>query len=255
MSDVKMVNVSLTPIDEKMLLGGSKSRRRTRRGTKSREEEDVMMGGGEEALNPPQTPAAVQQPIQIAKMDQEPISPLAPVPPTIPPQVVPALSTTTTVGGAGTVNIKPKVNATETVVAAAAPAVKILPTKKRITNVPSANATLKKPKLIVPVSAAPENGAARRSGGDSTQSGGGAGHLKKTRKFKQRTVSITVKPSKASRKFRRTIKRRVHTMPISAVKRLLIKKGIIKPKSDTALPPEDIMRSMLADYMMLHNSE
>ena len=85
-----------------------------------------------------------------------------------------------------------------------------------------------------------------------TRTGGGP---KQTRKFKERKISITMKPSKASRKFRKTVKARVAAMPAAAVKKLLLRKGVLKPKQDGSAPPEEMMRGMLTDYLMLHNSE
>jgi hypothetical protein len=64
-----------------------------------------------------------------------------------------------------------------------------------------------------------------------------------------------MKPSKASRKFRKTVKVRVAAMPAAAVKKLLLRKGVLKPKKDGSAPPEEMMRGMLTDYLMLHNSE
>jgi hypothetical protein len=44
-------------------------------------------------------------------------------------------------------------------------------------------------------------------------------------------------------------------MPLQQVRRLLLRKGVLKPKKGTAAPPEEMMRSMLVDYMMLHHAE
>jgi hypothetical protein len=155
--------------------------------------------------------------------------------------------------------IKPKTSS----VAAPVSAPKILPTKKRISTAPAAQ-TLKKPRLLVPISGgAPPQLAATAAATATpasvekepvagTRVGGGP---KQTRKFKERKISITMKPSKASRKFRKTVKARVAAMPAAAVKKLLLRKGVLKPKQDGSAPPEEMMRGMLTDYLMLHNSE
>jgi hypothetical protein len=44
-------------------------------------------------------------------------------------------------------------------------------------------------------------------------------------------------------------------MPIANVKKLLLRKGVLKPKEDGKMPPDDMMRSMLKDYLLLHTAE
>ncbi len=278
MSEIKEVSVHLDPIAEKALVGGKSRRRRTRK-ARAEDESDAPTVGGGGALSPPAAAdAAVGPPTVVLKTGadaapvsgydpaattptlvktSEPISPLAPAPPTIPPVVQPAVSTTTAVGGGGAVLIKPKMTSVGGA-AAAATAIqpKILPTKKRISTAPAAQ-TLKKPRLLVPISgAAPpqaeEPASTEKESVAGTRVGGGP---KQTRRFKERKISITMKPSKASRKFRKTVKARVAAMPAAAVKKLLLRKGVLKPKQDGGAPPEDMMRNMLTDYLMLHNSE
>jgi hypothetical protein len=89
------------------------------------------------------------------------------------------------------------------------------------------------------------------------QSGGAAVAVRsRTRRaFKERRISLTVQPAKKSRKYRRTLRTRVAEMPLQQVRRLLLRKGVLKPKNDAAAPPEEMMRSMLVDYMMLHHAD
>jgi hypothetical protein len=235
MSEVKEVTVALSEADSKALLGGGgkSRRRRTRKATEE----------GAVPIEEPAIPATSVSAPMVVKMNggsSEPISPLAPAPPTIPPVVMPAVSSTSVVGGgatpipAGTVNIKPKNAPTSTAPSSATVAniARILPNKKRPVNVPAV-ATLKKPRLIVEPAAAPA--------------------AKTRRKFRERSIKITVKPTAASRKFRKTLKSRVDSMPIAAVRRVLMRKGIMKPHvGGTADPPPEMMRSMLKDYLLLN---
>jgi hypothetical protein len=46
----------------------------------------------------------------------------------------------------------------------------------------------------------------------------------------------------------------VRGMPIADVRKLLLKKNIIKTSAAEKLP-EEMLRNMLRDYMMLHNVE
>ena len=279
MSEIKEVSVQLDPIAEKALTGGGKSRRRRTRKARLDDLDEPMAGGAvataSSALSPPvAADAAVGPPTVVLKTGadaapvsgydpavttptlvktSEPVSPLAPAPPEQPPVVRPVLSTTTAVGGGGNnVVIKPK-----NVQAGSNSGPKILPTKKRISNAPAAQ-TLKKPRLIVPISSVgggTDEKAAPAIAQPVAAQGTRGGGPKQTRRFKERKISITMKPSKASRKFRKTVKARVAVMPAAAVKKLLLRKGVLKPKKDGSAPPEEMMRGLLTDYLMLHNSE
>jgi hypothetical protein len=79
------------------------------------------------------------------------------------------------------------------------------------------------------------------------------GAVKQTRRFKERKIRLTVKADSA-RKFRKSVKAKVRTMSLSEVKGLLLKKNIIKASAVEKIP-EPMMRNMLRDYMMLHNTE
>jgi histone H3/H4 len=238
MSEVKEVKVALSEADSKALLGGGSGKSRRRRTRKATNEAPAPI---EETA----APATAPEIIKIGGASNEPISPLAPVPPTIPPVVLPAVSSTSVVGGgglvipAGTVNIKPK-NSLAAPTAPAANLARILPTKKRPMNAPAA-ATLKKPRLIVePAVPTPPAAPAAQT----------------RRKFRERSIKITVKPTATSRKFRKTLKSRVDSMPIAAVRRILIRKGVMKARvGGAADPPPEMMRSMLKDYLMLNANE
>lgn len=279
--EIKQVVVNLSEADSKALTGGKTRRRRkaSRATTTTDDTGDVpitpISGGGEDALSPtaaqimpePEGPKVV-----VAKggaMTTEPESPLAPPQPPVPPTTMPVVSTTTAVGGGGcSVAIKPKMrgggevpvgNATQPTT----PTPKIIMTKKRVGNAAAAVNTLKKPRFVVgggntpatnvPQTALESGPRANLEGAKKSMAAAQTGAARKT--FRARRISITMKPTHQSRKFRKTLKARVATMPIGSVKKLLLRKGVLKPKPDGSYPPEDIMRSMLTDYMMLHNTE
>jgi hypothetical protein len=206
-----------------------------------------------------------------------------------PVQPTPSLAAVPMVGGAvtqpGTVHIRDKKNTRTPGIPGpqvgseinAPNAPKIIMHKKRITNAPVAQ-TLKKPKFVVsargaaatsaaahvikkmPPLAAPQNDKVSGGVGEDgmnlkPHNGGGAPNdgLKRRRKFTERRIKIEVKPTVKTRKSRKALKDRIDGMPIQVVRRLLIKKGLLKPKA--TVPPEPMMRSMLQDYYLLKQSE
>jgi len=72
------------------------------------------------------------------------------------------------------------------------------------------------------------------------------------RRFTARKISLTLKPFANTRKHRKQLKEKIAKMPIAAVRKLLIQKGLMKPNAN---PPDDISRNMLHDFMMLHEIE
>ena len=227
------------------------------------------------------TPGSVPVPSSAATQSVTPVLP------------TPSLAAVSMVGGAvqqpGTVHIRDKKNtrtpgvpgpqAGGEINAPNAPnAPKIIMHKKRITNAPVAQ-TLKKPKFVVSARAAaattsaaahvikkmpplpaPQNDKVSGGVGEDgmnlkPHNGGGAPNegLKRRRKFTERRIKIEVKPTIKTRKSRKALKDRIDGMPIQVVRRLLIKKGMLKPKA--TVPPEPMMRSMLHDYYLLKQSE
>jgi len=112
---------------------------------------------------------------------------------------------------------------------------KILPTKRKSGGAPAIVATRKKEKLIIhtPKSQVQHSAA------------------KQTRKFKERRINITVRSG--NRAATRRIKEKVEALPISQVRRMLLRKGVLKPGNIKT--PEPMLRSMLRDYMLLHNAD
>lgn len=237
--EVKLVVTS--DKEEKAITRGVGRRRRTRKSDVERTE-----GGAVEIQKDivPEPAAAVPELAPAAAV----MSPPAQIIPVIQTSTVASpipqatMSTSTVVGGS-IVKIQPNKkheSATATTVATAAP--KIVPHKKRVSAAPPAQ-TLKKPRLVVTPPPNSDNGA-----------GGGAVVVPpKKRRFTERKISISVKPAEQTRKMRRTLKRNINSMPIAAVRRYLMRKGVLKPKA--TMPPEDMLRSMLKDYMLLHVAE
>jgi hypothetical protein len=200
--------------------------------------------------------------------------------PTVNPiQPTPVLASTVVVGGARPVNpgekpaaavhIREKKNTNQTHLPGGSSAgLKIVPHKKRLTNAPVAQ-TLKKPKFIVspPPQMTPTSNpklvSTRGVRGDNegllkTVVGGADGQTpgsepKARKRFTERRIKIEVKPTIKTRKSRKLLIDRIDSMPIQAVRRLLLKKGVLKSK--TTVPPEPMMRSMLRDYYLLKQSE
>ncbi len=274
MSDVKSVQLSMSDADLKAFSRGTTRKRRTKRSETNVSEDPMAVSYGGAAtiqvekggvdlasLPSPVAPPAVTIPVTTAP------APVAPVP-------APVVSTTAVVGGACQpipVTIQAKKNAAATpapipvVTGGAKAAAKIVPTKKRISSAPAAQ-TLKKPRLVVPLAATLANPATTspKNVTESAKVGVSANPVPlpvqpksapKKRRFTERKISIEVKSAKATRKHRRNLKHKIETMPIANVKKLLFRKGVLKPKEDGKLPPDDMMRSMLKDYLLLHTAE
>jgi hypothetical protein len=200
-----------------------------------------------------------------SRVTSEPISPLATGLSITPPAIVmPTLSPTTTVGGAVTIGGKKSTadvtKSTVNTVPTSGGATKIIPTKRRFSAAPAAQ-TLKKPKFHVggagaqvppvPGTLPPRADGVSKTGGGS---GGAAPAAKQTRRFKERRIRLTVKSSRQSRQVRKGVKARIRAMPVSEVRQLLLKKNIIKAAAAMKLP-EDMLRNMLCDYMLLHSAD
>ncbi len=271
-SNVKEVKVALNPLDEKALSRTSTRRRRTSRKAAAGDEQ---VGGSEPA--PVSAPAPAPAPAPVIQKDTPPAPPApqtsAPVQPatpapqptsqtSAPPQPQPAKPL---VGGAPKVKIAAKKGGQT--LKAAPSAAKLLP-KKRISSAAPA-ATLKKPRIPI---RSPQNSPTLKKGGailnvptvpsvpqeapkpalSTTTAVGGASQTKK-RRFTERKIRIDLKQVASTRKQRSFVKSKIATMPIATVKKMLIRKGLLKPKGTT--PPETMMRNMLKDFYLLHAAE
>jgi len=135
--------------------------------------------------------------------------------------------------GNGTVKLAGKKNSLHTV-ASTPGAPRILPTKRKSGGAP-AMTTRKKERLVISTPLKhPQNALSSR-----------------TRKFRERRISITVKPG--TRAVARRVREKVDALPIAQVRRALLRKGVLKPGNSKT--PEAMMRSMLKDYMLLHNAD
>jgi hypothetical protein len=221
MSDIKELTVQLQPLDAKVLIPGAKTRRRNKK----------MEGGSHLDKTSDAMPPTSSAPA--------PVPAVAPLPPSLPeplpssssmapadvPLPVTPVATATT--GGGTVKIKEKRNAPPAVGA------KFLPKKRALS-------TVKKPKLVV---CSPAH--TKKSNVD-----GGS----KTRRFSERSISIEMKPVSATRKHRKDLGKKIGSMTPAAIRKFLLRRGVLKPKTSMSLP-EPMLRSMLKDFLLLHTAE
>ena len=280
--NVKTVNVQVeTGSTEHALLTGAKKTRRRRNANSSAPTPAPASVGGAAASVPSTTENATTAAVKVTKMTEgagtatapEALSPqaspavpvAAPAKPALgppqPPQAPPVTVPPPVLALAPAVKIAPKNGGSQ---APPTPAPRLLP-KKRIGTAPAAETLKAKPKFVVEAGAATTATEDSQKGGtfaaDAPTSGtnrsavGGA-RSRTRRAFKERRISLTVQPVKKSRKYRRTLRARVAEMPLQQVRRMLLRKGVLKPKKDTEkAPPEEMMRSMLVDYMMLHHAD
>jgi hypothetical protein len=271
MSDTKEVSVSLSEADVKAFSRGG-----TRRGRKPRAAADTepTLGGGANVVKDmadAAAPVGSSGTLTAAAAPALPPVPAAQLLTVVPaaasvaaPAPAPVTSSTAVVGGgvklqakkvsggakapstAYTANTLPAATVTTTA--------KIIPTKKHISTAPAAR-TLKKPRLVVGGASpavtthTPQNETNAQKGGVLPQ------QQKRRRRFTERRISIELKSAKATRRHRRKVRSNIAIMPITKVRDTLIAKGVLKPKADGKLPPDDMMRSMLKDYMLLHAAE
>ena len=225
MSDIKELTVQLQPLDAKVLIPGAKTRRRNKK----------MEGGSHLDKTSDAMPPTSSAPVPVVAPLPEPVSSSSSMAPAdVPLPVTPAATVTTTattataptVGG-GTVKIKEKRNAPPAVGA------KFLPKKRALS-------TVKKPKLVV---CSPAHTTKPNVDGGS-----------KTRRFSERSISIEMKPVSATRKHRKDLGKKIGSMTPAAIRKFLLRRGVLKPKTSMSLP-EPMLRSMLKDYLLLHTAE
>lgn len=288
--EIKQVSVVLSSDAEaKVLTGGKKPRRRSTRKqgggaadstTATPESGRVQDPGGSlspmaaalaegpvariEKADAPAVPVGIETHVSGGILGSAPlvggaadlISPLAVGLSITPPATVMPVLSSAPAGGGGSVTIGTKKGAgdlkpTVNTVAGA----RILPTKRRLTGAPAAQ-TLRKPKFRIDGGSAEIPGALYSSIGQVSEMGSirSGGAAKQTRRFKARRIKLTVKSSRAARELRHKVKAQVRAMPIVEVRELLLKKNIIKTSAAEKLP-EEMLRNMLRDYMLLHNAE
>jgi len=258
MSDVKEVKVSLMPKDEKKLTRTT-TRKRRKGGAADAEPVgvEVAAGASDPTVFVKTQLAPITDPVDARDTRGQGWLPTANVTKTAPnveKLVTPAAGPTAKdvepplVGGGVRLTQKKRDNRSPYAGAAAGvptvttvgntPAPKILTTKRKSGGAaPAIVATRKKARLVI--SSTPPLSAKAHAGGA------------RTRKFRERRISITVRPG--ARAAARRVRERVDAMPIAGVRRVLMRRGVLKPGAKTL--PEAMMRSMLKDYMLLHNAD
>jgi hypothetical protein len=116
---------------------------------------------------------------------------------------------------------------------------KIIPKKKHLTKAPTAT-TIKKPALMI-AAAHPKNLGPVPEGG-----------VTRRRRFAERKISVPIRSAAVTRKQTHSLKERIASMPAAEVRKMLLRKGLIKAAART---PEDMARSLLLEYMLLHRAE
>ncbi len=76
--------------------------------------------------------------------------------------------------------------------------------------------------------------------------------MTRKRKFTERKVSISMKNASSTRKYRKIIKSKIEDMTDEQVQKTLLAKGLIRSGKKI---PATTLRSLLKEYMLLHNSE
>lgn len=237
MADVKEVKVTLTEKDTKQFARTTTRKRKMKGGDNTSEIEDFRLNklNGDEPKKPepfisPVTNASVTSNISSTPVPSNPVAPVkivqekkavpnslnAPASSLNPPAVKTPLN-----GGSLT---------------------KIIPKKKHLTKAPTAT-TIKKPALVIAATAVthpknigpvPEGGVTRR------------------RRFAERKISVPIRSAAVTRKQTHSLKERIASMPAAEVRKMLLRKGLIKAAART---PEDMARSLLLEYMLLHRAE
>lgn len=77
-----------------------------------------------------------------------------------------------------------------------------------------------------------------------------SGGKHKTRRFKARKMSITVKNAEVTRKHKKSIRRKVRQMDSKEIRKILLAKGMISTKSNT---PDKMLRAMMKEYLLLQS--
>jgi hypothetical protein len=239
--ETKVLNVILSEADEKAMSRTTTRRRRNRK-----------VGGGEEVLQvdkeksltaPAPAPGPSPTPAPAPGPSPTPAPAPAPAPASAPaPAQAPSPSPTTQVSSpalsvpgftGGVVKLAAKKHSGSP--ALPSPTLPKLVMNKKRTTLPIAS-TLKKPKLVVETKPLIQT---------LTEV-----EPKKKRRFTERKINITMKPFATTRKEKRDMKEKIEAMPLANVKKILLRKGLLKPNHKT---PEGILRSMLHDYMTLHS--
>jgi hypothetical protein len=244
MADVKEVKVTITEKDAKQFARTTTRKRKMKGGDNTSEIEDFRLNklNGDEPKKPePAVIPVVNAPTIVpatSNISSPPVSsnPIAPV--KIIQEKKAAVSSLNAPAVVGSLNA----TAPKTPLNGGGGSVtKIIPKKKHLTKAPTAT-TLKKPALMIAAAAAhPKNIASIPEGG-----------VTRRRRFAERKISVPIRSAAVTRKQTHSLKERIAAMPIANVRKMLLRKGLIKAAART---PEDMARSLLLEYMLLHHAE
>ena len=254
MSDVKQVNVILTPQDEKSFSRKAKASNKTRKADKAgktakavkavkaekEEIEEKTVQHSEDVPEPIKEVVAVQKEI--------------PIEPKKEPEKTKLQIKIQSKKGSVAKTILPK----------------IIPHKKKSSApIPIVHTVKHKPKLIIPprpkIKSSPKSPGGTRGDSASVKSAESSKHSHKPiirkkeklqhkkKRFTERKISIEMAPFSTTRKHRVNLKKKLETMPIAFVKAMLVEKGALK--TDKTNLPDIMLRSMLHDYLSLHTVE
>ena len=240
MADVKEVKVTLTEKDAKQFARSTTRKRKMKGGDNTSEIEDFRLNklNGDE----PKKPEPALAPIAMTNVPATSniSSPHVPSNPVAPVKIVQEKKAVGSLNApAGALNApvpKTPLNG------GGGSVTKIIPKKKHLTKAPTAT-TIKKPALVIASAATahPKNIASIPEGG-----------VTRRRRFAERKISVPIRSAAVTRKQTHSLKERIASMPIANVRKMLLRKGLIKASART---PDDMARSLLLEYMLLHRAE
>ena len=254
MSDIKQVNVRLSPQDQKSLLRTPKKSTRKQRLSKDKDPESLLLheddsaSSKKDATAPAPVPAPAPAPAPVASIPVK-IPSTDPMPKL--KKIVPAETLPPPPAGPS-IRIQSKKNSEEKPTVPSIPDIKplgpkILTTKKRPTEVPA----VAQKKSTFFISSVQNQQKLPGPVGDLSKTQGVHKTMKKN--YKERKISIQIRTNDQTKRFKNKLDKEIPDMPIANVKKFLIKSGVLKPKK--TYPPDEILRSMMRDYMLLHTIE
>jgi hypothetical protein len=256
MADIKEVRVTLTESDAKKLARTTTRKRKQKGGDDTNDIENFRLnkldGNNPNSVSTPPTflpistapvvntaPAPAPPAVNTAPAPAPPAvnAAPAPAPPAVNAAPAPAPTTNTSVKILQEKKTPNALNTPQPPLNGGS--AKIIPTKKHLTRAPMAT-TFKKPALVVG-NIHPKKSTEITHGG-----------VKKTRRFVERKIAVPIRSATATRKQTVSLKEKINTMPIASVRKMLLRKGLMKLKSN---PPDSMARSLLLEYMLLHRAE
>jgi len=233
MADIKEVKVTLTAADEKQFARSTTRKRKMKGGDNTNEIEDFRLNklNGNEPKPVPDI-ATVLAPVAPITSNNTPVA--APV--KIVQKAAPAATATAPVS----LNATSAAALPPTIPLNGGSVTRIIPKKKHLTKAPTAT-TLKKPSLVISAAVHPKISTPAKLGGSTRR-----------HRFAERKISVPIRSAAVTRKQTQSLKDKIHAMPAAAVRKMLLRKGLIKASAKT---PDDMARSLLMEYMLLHRAE